>query len=52
MDQHAAHERLTHERLRARFEEGAVPAQALLLPDVVDLPKNALEILLTCRGVG
>ncbi|MDF7674102.1 DNA mismatch repair endonuclease MutL [Acetobacteraceae bacterium ESL0709] len=50
VDQHAAHERLTHERLRARFEEGAVPAQALLLPDVVDLPKNALEILLTCRG--
>ena len=44
-DQHAAHERLTHERLRVRFAEGAVRAQALLLPEVVDLPHEAAEVL-------
>ncbi|MDE8345282.1 MAG: DNA mismatch repair endonuclease MutL [Acidocella sp.] len=38
IDQHAAHERLTEERLRGEFEAGAVLTQALLLPVVVDLP--------------
>ncbi|CDG33275.1 DNA mismatch repair protein MutL [Parasaccharibacter apium] len=47
-DQHAAHERLTHERLRARFAEGAVQAQALLMPEVVDLPHGAAEALSRC----
>jgi DNA mismatch repair protein MutL len=39
VDQHAAHERLTHEALRAQIlgAEGPVP-QPLLLPSVVDLP--------------
>ncbi len=38
VDQHAAHERLTHEALRAQLLEGGVRAQPLLLPSVVDLP--------------
>ena len=38
VDQHAAHERLTHEALAAQFAAGAVRAQALLLPEVVELP--------------
>jgi DNA mismatch repair protein MutL len=39
VDQHAAHERLTHEALRAQLvEAGGVRAQPLLLPAVVDLP--------------
>ncbi len=38
VDQHAAHERLTQEALRAQFAEGGVRSQALLLPAVVDLP--------------
>ncbi len=38
VDQHAAHERLTHEALRAQLLEGGVRAQPLLLPAVVDLP--------------
>ncbi|MFC7540061.1 DNA mismatch repair endonuclease MutL [Siccirubricoccus deserti] len=38
VDQHAAHERLTHEALRAQLIEGGVRAQPLLLPAVVDLP--------------
>jgi DNA mismatch repair protein MutL len=37
IDQHAAHERLTEERLRAEFLAGKVRAQPLLLPVVVDL---------------
>ncbi len=47
-DQHAAHERLTHERLRARFAEGTVRAQALLMPEVVDLPHGSAEALAQC----
>lgn len=38
VDQHAAHERLTHEALRAQLLEGEVRRQALLLPAVVDMP--------------
>ena len=38
VDQHAAHERLTHEALLAQREAGGVRAQPLLLPAVVDLP--------------
>ncbi|MBV1796216.1 DNA mismatch repair endonuclease MutL [Siccirubricoccus sp. G192] len=38
VDQHAAHERLTHEALRVQLIEGGVRAQPLLLPAVVDLP--------------
>ncbi|MFL1463023.1 DNA mismatch repair endonuclease MutL [Roseococcus sp. DSY-14] len=36
VDQHAAHERLTHERLRAQLLDGAVATQPLLLPAVVE----------------
>ncbi len=38
VDQHAAHERLTHEALRAQLLDGGVRSQPLLLPAVVDLP--------------
>ena len=38
VDQHAAHERLTHETMREQMLDGAVRAQPLLLPAVVDLP--------------
>jgi|BEDMetMinimDraft_2_1075160.scaffolds.fasta_scaffold02693_3 DNA mismatch repair protein MutL len=36
VDQHAAHERLTEERLRAEWARGGVRAQPLLLPTVVE----------------
>jgi DNA mismatch repair protein MutL len=43
IDQHAAHERLTHELLRDQFLDagagGGVRSQPLLLPAVVDLPQ-------------
>ncbi len=38
VDQHAAHERLTHEALREQYEAGGIRTQPLLLPAVVDLP--------------
>ncbi|MGH7121787.1 MAG: DNA mismatch repair endonuclease MutL [Acetobacteraceae bacterium] len=38
VDQHAAHERLTHELLRAQYLERGVRPQPLLMPAVVDLP--------------
>ena len=37
VDQHAAHERLVLERMRAAREGGAVAKQALLIPEVVEL---------------
>ncbi len=46
VDQHAAHERLTHEALRAQYLEGGVRAQPLLLPAVVELPAAASARLL------
>ncbi|EHH67050.1 DNA mismatch repair endonuclease MutL [Gluconobacter morbifer] len=48
VDQHAAHERLTHERLRAQYASGHLRSQALLLPEVVDLPRREAEALLAC----
>ncbi|MCX7372409.1 MAG: DNA mismatch repair endonuclease MutL [Alphaproteobacteria bacterium] len=38
VDQHAAHERLTHEKLAAQLVDGGVRAQPLLIPAVVELP--------------
>jgi DNA mismatch repair protein MutL len=38
VDQHAAHERLTHEDIRDQMLAGEVRRQPLLLPGVVDLP--------------
>ena len=38
VDQHAAHERLTHERLATQLLAGQVRTQPLLIPAVVELP--------------
>ncbi|WP_257640864.1 DNA mismatch repair endonuclease MutL [Acetobacter okinawensis] len=46
VDQHAAHERLTHERLREQYLGGRVQAQRLLVPDVVELPRVQQDLLL------
>ena len=56
VDQHAAHERLTHEALRTQHRAGAVRSQSLLLPAVVDLPPSDAARLLehagALRGLG
>jgi DNA mismatch repair protein MutL len=38
VDQHAAHERLTHEAIRAQMLNGGVRSQPMLSPAVVDMP--------------
>jgi DNA mismatch repair protein MutL len=50
VDQHAAHERLTHEDLRGQVEAGAVRSQPLLLPGVVDLAPDDVARLLARAG--
>lgn len=46
VDQHAAHERLVYERLKAARAAGTVPRQPLLIPAIVDLPEPAIAALL------
>ncbi len=46
VDQHAAHERLTHEALAAQYRDGGVRTQPLLLPSVVEFsPGDAARLL-------
>ena len=45
VDQHAAHERLVLERMRAAREGGAVARQALLIPEVVELDEPDCDSL-------
>jgi len=40
VDQHAAHERLVYEKLKAQMAKNGVASQALLLPEVVELGQN------------
>ena len=47
VDQHAAHERLTLERMRRAMEGQGVTSQALLLPEVVELDEPACDRLET-----
>jgi DNA mismatch repair protein MutL len=43
VDQHAAHERLVLERMRRALSGGRVQAQALLLPEIVELDEPACD---------
>ena len=45
VDAHAAHERLTYERLKAMVGTTGVPGQALLIPDVVEVGPMAETLL-------
>ena len=45
VDQHAAHERLLHERLKDQLEADGVKRQALLLPEVVDVGEDGARRL-------
>jgi DNA mismatch repair protein MutL len=45
VDQHAAHERLVYERLKRQLADTGIRAQALLIPDIVDLsPADAARL--------
>ena len=45
VDAHAAHERLVYERLKTQAQ-GTVPSQALLIPDIVELPADEASRLM------
>jgi DNA mismatch repair protein MutL len=45
VDQHAAHERLVYEALKNALHSRPLPAQMLLIPEIVDLPEEDVERL-------
>jgi DNA mismatch repair protein MutL len=45
VDQHAAHERLVYERMKAMLADGGVARQGLLMPVIVDLSPDEIEAL-------
>lgn len=58
VDQHAAHERLVYEKLKRQMAENGVAAQALLIPEIVELSAGDCARLLeragdmACFGLG
>ncbi len=46
VDQHAAHERLTHQKIEAALLDGSVASQSLLLPEVVNVTAQETYALL------
>ncbi|MBQ9800769.1 MAG: DNA mismatch repair endonuclease MutL [Thermoguttaceae bacterium] len=49
VDQHALHERILYERLKANFSAGKLDAQRLLVPEVVDLTPTERPVALENR---
>ena len=47
VDQHAAHERLVYEKMKQEQAATGIKRQTLLLPEVVDLPDEALKAILS-----
>jgi DNA mismatch repair protein MutL len=50
VDQHAAHERLVYERLKAAISTGSVAGQLLLIPEIVELPEEQVAVLAEAAG--
>jgi DNA mismatch repair protein MutL len=50
VDQHAAHERLVYEKLKRQMAENGVAAQALLIPEIVELSAGDCGRLLEIAG--
>ncbi len=48
VDQHAAHERIVYERLKAAISQTGVARQLLLIPDIVELDEADVERLVAC----
>ncbi len=46
VDQHAAHERIVYERMKAALEKAGVARQILLIPEIVELDEAAVERVL------
>ena len=50
VDQHAAHERIVYERLKAALAQAGVARQILLIPEIVELDEDAVERLCARAG--
>jgi len=50
VDQHAAHERIVYERLKASLERNGVERQILLIPEIVEIDEATVERLLVRAG--
>ncbi|MGV6848653.1 MAG: DNA mismatch repair endonuclease MutL [Marinibacterium sp.] len=50
VDQHAAHERLVYEKLKAQAGEAGIAAQALLIPEIVEMSAGDRACLLEAAG--
>ena len=50
VDQHAAHERIVYEKLKAAIDKAGVARQILLIPDIVELDEADVERLLAHAG--
>ena len=50
VDQHAAHERIVYERMKAAVAEAGVARQILLIPEIVELDETDVERLRRARG--
>jgi DNA mismatch repair protein MutL len=48
VDQHAAHERIVYERLKASLARNGVQRQMLLIPEIVELDEATVEKLVDC----
>ncbi len=49
IDQHALHERILYEQLRARVRAGRLEVQRLLVPEPVDLPAHQVAMVLEAK---
>ena len=47
VDAHAAHERLVYERLKTQMAEKGIAAQALLVPEIIEMSADDISRLLT-----
>ena len=50
VDQHAAHERLVYEKLKTQMAENGVAAQALLIPEIVEMTEGEAAQLIEIAG--
>ena len=45
IDQHAAHERILYEKYMKNLNDGEIPSQALLTPEIITVPRDMAEIV-------